>query len=426
MLEKLDVPGGSVLDFPVINTYIFAGRSSRASDNRFIETDDLTIHPQQSPVPGPPPPLPRFPLSALTAANWNVTTDNIGTHCIRVEDKALPKYGRGLIPLYLSRYNLIEVEELRGDIANVLPQNRPCQRQVTFTQTGNVGTATLALVALENYQAFHIGEGYQLQTAKTENYTLQYERNVLRYGTDHPRTTEMAVLRDLSAAQSQTLFRVYGAASVEIVEVENGWTVDGYVRMIDGGPAPIVTVAAYDQAGNWIEELSYACTNVAGYFSIVVENLLNRLPGTVFMRVSKNKRLLAAFNVPQLTPRSGGTDRIDIKLGDPDDRDCGPPDDRTHLPPDTPPEPTIGTGGGTGIGGTTTGTAGTGGIRTGGAGTIATEPIIDTSTDRIRGAGRVAQASQKAKEETVTKPKKETRAKAAGGSKKTVPKKRGK
>jgi hypothetical protein len=495
MLEKRDVPGGSVLDFPVINTYIFAGRSSRTSDNRFIETDDLTIHPQ------PQQPLPRFPLAALTAANWNVTTDNIGTHCIKVEGGTLPKYGRGLLPLYLSRHNLIELEELRGDIANIEPQARPCQRPPIFTWPVHVGTAHQVVGMLEDLQAHSIGENFQLQASKTENYTLQYERNALRYGVDDTRTTEMAMLRDLSAAESQTTFRFYDAASVPIIEVENGWTVDGYVRMPDGGPAPIVTVAAYDQAGNWLEQLSFGCTTVTGYFSIVVENLTGRTPSPVYMRVSKNKRLLAAFNVPQLSPRSGGTDRIEIKLCDPNDRDCGPPDDRTTpLPPDQPLEPPIGgtgtvgtstggtgtvgtstggtstggigtggtgtggtstggtsTGGagtvGTSTGGTSTGGIGTGGIRTGGtitggAGTVTTAPVIDTSADRIRGAGRVVQAPEqapdkektgeetaakttakapkKAKEEAVAKPKKQTRAKAAAGAKKTVPKKRGK
>jgi|GEM_PF-1677720 len=472
VLERfITAAGASAMNFPMINTYIFAGRSSRASDNRFIETDDLTINPQQMQQ------LPRFPLSALTAANWNVTTDNIGTHCIRVEGGTIPKFGRGLLPLYLSRYNLIEVEELRGDITNVLPQNRPCQRQPPiFTQPDNVGTVQLAVIALENLQAYQIGEDYQFQAAKTENYTLEYERYAQRYGSDDPRTVEMASRRDLSAAQSLTSFRIYDAASVPIVEIENGWTVDGYVRMADGGPAPIVTVAAYDQAGNWLEELSYGCTNVTGYFSIVVENLLDRPLGPVYMRVSKEKRLLAAFNVPQLIPRSGGTDRIEIKLCDPDDRDCGPPDDTTHMPPDKPSEPTIGTGGtgtggtgtgGTGTGGTGTGGAGTGGTgisgvgtsgtstggtstggtSTGGAGTVGTNTggagTVGTNTGGTRtggagtggirtgGAGTVMQtpekAAQKAKEETVKKPKKETKAKAAGGpKKKTVPKKSGK
>jgi hypothetical protein len=423
-LERFINVDGTVTDFPMMNTFIFAGRSSRTSDNRFIQTDNLTINPQQMLQ------LPRFPLSALTAANWNVTTDNIGTHCIRVEAGTLPKYGRGLIPLYLSRYNLIEIEELRGDITNVLPQNRPCQRQPIIIGWGDAGTVHQVVGMLENYQAFHIGEEYQFQAAKTENYTLEYERYALRYGIDDPRTTEMASRRDLNVAQSLTSFRIYDAASVEIIEIATGWTVDGYVRMANGGPAPIVTVAAYDQAGNWLEELSFGCTNVTGYFSIVVKNLLDRTPGPVYMRVSKEKRLLAAFNVPQLTPRSGGTDRIEITLCDPDDRDCGPPDDRTTpLPPDKPPEPTIGTGGsstgGAGTGGTTTG-----GVRTGGAGTVVQSLEKDPDKEKTGGAGTVDKAAEKApekaKEETVTKPKKETKAKAASGSKKTVPKKRGK
>jgi hypothetical protein len=424
VLEKVTVPGAPERDFPAINTYIFAGRSCRASDNRFIETDDGIIHP--SPVQ----PLPKFPRSAWTAGNWNVTTDNIGTHCIRVEERSLPNYGRGFIPQYLSRFNLIELEEGRGDIFNVVFPG-PCQG--THIQPGphtNIGTAAQAMVALENYQAHYIGEDFQFQAAKAQNYALEYERHAQRYGIDDPRTAEMALRRDLTAAQSQITYRVYNAASAPVVEVETGWTVDGYVRMADGGPAPIVTVAAYDDAGRWLEELSFGCTDVKGYFSIVVEKLTDRMTSPVFIRVSKNKRLLTAFNVPQLSARSGGTDRIEIKLCDPDDRDCGPPDDRTHLPPDKPPEPTISTGG-AGTGGTSTGGTSTGGTSTGGAGTGATNTGgVRTGVIRTGGAGtigRVAEkASEKAKEETVAKPKEKPKAKSAGGPKKTVSKKRGK
>ena len=47
---------------------------------------------------------------------------------------------------------------------------------------------------------------------------------------------------------------------------EDGYVFHGFVRDLEGQAVPQLTVALYDQSGNWIREIGYGCTDERGYF----------------------------------------------------------------------------------------------------------------------------------------------------------------
>lgn len=182
-----------------------------------------------------------------------------------------------------------------------------------------------ALGLVDELQALQIAEGLRLESAISSVNAREYARIERKYGKDHPRTLEMAVRVAANKEVKSGLFRRYTEASTPYVDPGEGWAVDGFVRSANGAPVEGVTVAAYDQKEQWYEEFGYGCTDKTGHFSIMVDKLPEKPPSPVFMRASKDKKLLASNEV-QLTPEPKSTDRVEIIIGDTAvENDCGRP-----------------------------------------------------------------------------------------------------
>ncbi len=216
-LTQISLPQFPAISFPMINTYIF-GKSSRTSDNRFIETLDRRQQPSSTTL--------YPPFSAFTFGLLNITTDNIGTHCIKVDES------RGV---YLDRYNLIEIENIAGDIMqrDGLP---PC-KQERIKEPGVVPVdPKRAVEMLDDLYAYQLGERAQFQYAKDIIYQRVMENIEKKYGETDPRLQQVAVKRETTAAFVKNALSEYTVAVTPLPEARGGWAVDGFVRTEDEPP----------------------------------------------------------------------------------------------------------------------------------------------------------------------------------------------
>lgn len=192
--------------------------------------------------------------------------------------------------------------------------------------------------ALDELRVMQLSDGLRLQGAQNRLQALEYERFKRKYGKEHPRTLNAAAKIELGREHIQAISIVHTTASAPYPDPGNGWAVDGFVRNATGDPVGGVTVAAYDQKERWYEEFGFSCTDEEGYFSIVIENLAKKPPHPVFMRASKDKKLLASNKV-QLLPEPESSDRVEIIISDIGGKgDCMPPADGKDkpMPPDEP------------------------------------------------------------------------------------------
>lgn len=192
--------------------------------------------------------------------------------------------------------------------------------------------------ALDELRIMQLSDEFKLQYAQNHLHNREYERLKRKYGKDNPRTLKAAAKSELGKEYMQAISIVHASASVSYPDPGGGWAVDGYVRDAKGYPVGGVTVAAYDGRERWCEEFGYGCSDEEGYFSIVVEELPEKLPDSVFMRASKGKKLLVSNGV-RLEPEPGSSDRVEIIIGDAGSKDdCIPPagGKEKPRPPDEP------------------------------------------------------------------------------------------
>ncbi len=194
-----------------------------------------------------------------------------------------------------------------------------------------------ALEMLDASQALEFAEGLRLGSSLSSVHAREYARLERKYGTEHPRTQEMALRLQANEIAKKTLFTRYVAASTPQPDPGAGWAVDGFVRTAAGDPVAGITVACYDLQDHWHRDFGYGCTNERGYFSTIVAKLPNK-EITVYLRPSKGKKLVPANEV-QLTPKAKSADRVEIILTDEGGQgDCTPPSGRNEpRPPNEPP-----------------------------------------------------------------------------------------
>lgn len=230
-------------------------------------------------------------------------------------------------------------------IPTIEVKNMDAKQKITVEQAAAGFDQGVAV--LDQLRAIQIAESLRLESAKGSVYARENTRLLRKYGKDHPRTTEIASRIKANEEYKTAIVLEYTNASTVRPDPGAGWAVDGFVRTAKGAALKGVTIAAYDDQGKWYRELGYACTDQAGYFSLVKDKLPEELPRPVFMRASQGKQLLPS-SIPQLSPKPGTTDRVEIIIGEQvgETVDCVPPDGNkpSVITPPEPQAPGNGTG----------------------------------------------------------------------------------
>lgn len=109
-----------------------------------------------------------------------------------------------------------------------------------------------------------------LQTARAARgagYAREQKRLARKYGADHARVAALAnKIRFNDGLRRDVEFEAARARTESPVVDKTGYVFHGFVRDRAGQGVPRLTIALYDENGNWIRELDYGCTDEHGYF----------------------------------------------------------------------------------------------------------------------------------------------------------------
>lgn len=188
---------------------------------------------------------------------------------------------------------------------------------------------------LDDLLAVDVGNDFNFQTAKAEAFRVEEMRVALRFGPDHQRAVAMRQKAEAGAANVRLAAGEHFAASTRMAEAGKGWAVDGFVRTPGGEPVNRLTVAAYDDKGNWRKEFGHTCSDEKGYFLLKVETLPpaagpTQLP--VFLRISEGEKFVPSNEI-MLTPAGETSQRVEIVVQhDPKHIECSRPPGAINEP----------------------------------------------------------------------------------------------
>jgi hypothetical protein len=144
-----------------------------------------------------------------------------------------------------------------------------------------------------------------VRVARAANLSSEHARLTEKFGENHPRVAELAVRQ----AENEELIRALRAESVRArVEVPAAdaetWILHGFIFDQQVGGVSGVTVALYDQSGEFVRELGFTSTSSNGNFRIEARNF-DHVQSPVFIHVlTAQGAHLHTDNVP-LTPELG-------------------------------------------------------------------------------------------------------------------------
>jgi hypothetical protein len=105
------------------------------------------------------------------------------------------------------------------------------------------------------------------RAARGAGYAREQRRLALKYGADDPRVTALEdKIRFNDGLRRDVGFEAARARTESPVVDETGYVFHGFVRDLAGRGVPRLTIALYDERGNWIRELGHGCTDERGYF----------------------------------------------------------------------------------------------------------------------------------------------------------------
>ncbi len=108
-----------------------------------------------------------------------------------------------------------------------------------------------------------------LQKVKEGAGQREKDRLTRKYGADHPRVIKVADRLDYNQGLQKELVLEIERTKIILPEFDvNTWIVHGGVVDSEGTPLSGLTVSLYDEDGEWIRALGFACTDERGYFAI--------------------------------------------------------------------------------------------------------------------------------------------------------------
>ena len=204
----------------------------------------------------------------------------------------------------------------------------------------------------------------KLRSARAGGYAREHKRLALKYGNDSPRVAALVEKTRINQGLQRDLNFEQARSKSETPTVdEKGYVFHGFVRDLKGQVQQKLTVALYDEKGNWISELGYGCTDERGYFILRYQQQPNdpagngTKPAGTFFETAAGGRLAASQTQPlakiyvldaeqktlhveqePLRPKLGQVDFRIIVLGA-HPKPCTPPPPSPAPPPEPTPTP---------------------------------------------------------------------------------------
>jgi hypothetical protein len=150
-------------------------------------------------------------------------------------------------------------------------------------------------------------------------------RLALKYGDDHPRVADLAARASFNEGMVKDITLEAARARTDIPVVgEDEWVLHGHVRDAQLRGVANLTVALYDDGGEWQRGLGHTCTEENGYFRLRNSTSAVREGRPVYMRVlSRNSEHLYA-DKSALRPEPGRLDYREVVLTG-EAQTCAPP-----------------------------------------------------------------------------------------------------
>jgi len=126
-----------------------------------------------------------------------------------------------------------------------------------------------AFTGLDQQRASGLERLKILQIVKYDGGGREKLRLTKKYGADHPRVKKISDRLNYNQGLQKELDVEIERTKITIPDFEaNTWMVHGGIVNPEGTPLSGLTVSLYDENGNWIEKLGFACTDERGYFAV--------------------------------------------------------------------------------------------------------------------------------------------------------------
>jgi hypothetical protein len=155
-----------------------------------------------------------------------------------------------------------------------------------------------------------------LRETRAEGLRREHERLSLKLGEEHPRVTELAARIVDNEEFVRGLALATARARVETPRADKeAWVLYGFIRDREAQGVANVTVALYDEQGNWAQQLGYASTRADGSFRLRARNLANLSPPLFVHVLDQQASHLFADDTP-LAPEAGAALYHEVVIGD--------------------------------------------------------------------------------------------------------------
>ena len=140
-------------------------------------------------------------------------------------------------------------------------------------QAGDIPVETVAKTvaaqvdSLDPQRAAAFDHLQALRVVREQGYAREQKRLARKFGDDHARVTAVVERAQMNAGLRRDIGLEQARAAVEAPAVDkDGYVFHGFVRNTAGQGVPELTVALYDEKGEWVREMGFGCTDARGYF----------------------------------------------------------------------------------------------------------------------------------------------------------------
>ncbi len=127
----------------------------------------------------------------------------------------------------------------------------------------------LGLSGVDSERKAKLDQLNSVRSIKAKQLQREKERLSKKYGENHPRVQVINTKIESNNVLIKGIEISASNAEVEVPGVnEKAWILHGFVKDNNLNPMRDITVAIYDEEGNWMKAIGYACTDAKGYFRI--------------------------------------------------------------------------------------------------------------------------------------------------------------